>query len=216
MRRVLINYADPACGTCRKKCRKCDRKRPICDRCRTKGLHCEGYPPRFQFQETLIISAGQRSQEAPPDVADTSPPQVVEEGPLTELLDASDTTALDFALQQTVLDPSVLALTSPLSSATPNLSPPIESFDGRVTGNSDLENDILTNQHIIDYCKTSLISPKHCLTCFSRSYSQRTFRNPCPRLGQPFQTIHSSACLPEPRNSPCFARVVSMPHAQHW
>jgi hypothetical protein len=33
------------------------------------------------------------------------------------------------------------------------LSPPLESFDGRVPGNSDLENDILINQHIIDYCK---------------------------------------------------------------
>lgn len=42
---------DPACGTCRKKCRKCDRSRPICNRCKTKGLHCEGYPPRFQFCE---------------------------------------------------------------------------------------------------------------------------------------------------------------------
>lgn len=40
---------DPACGTCRKKCRKCDRTRPICNRCKAKGLHCEGYPPRFQF-----------------------------------------------------------------------------------------------------------------------------------------------------------------------
>ncbi|KAF2141596.1 uncharacterized protein K452DRAFT_298295 [Aplosporella prunicola CBS 121167] len=40
---------DPACGTCRKKCRRCDRARPVCNRCRVKGLHCEGYPPRFQF-----------------------------------------------------------------------------------------------------------------------------------------------------------------------
>ncbi|KIL94321.1 hypothetical protein FAVG1_02884 [Fusarium avenaceum] len=149
--RPTARRKDPACGTCRKKCRKCDRKRPICDRCRTKGLHCEGYPPRFQFQETLIVSPAQRPQEAPLDTADASPPRVAEEGPLTGSLDVSDTTALGFALQQTALDSSVLALTSPLSSATPTLSPPLESFDSRVVGNSDLENDILTNQHIIDY-----------------------------------------------------------------
>ncbi|KAF2688703.1 hypothetical protein K458DRAFT_151369 [Lentithecium fluviatile CBS 122367] len=35
---------DPACGTCRKKCRKCDRGRPHCTRCVSKGLVCEGYP----------------------------------------------------------------------------------------------------------------------------------------------------------------------------
>lgn len=45
----LTPISDPACGTCRKKCRKCDRARPICNRCKTKGLHCEGYPPKFQF-----------------------------------------------------------------------------------------------------------------------------------------------------------------------
>lgn len=58
---------DPACGTCRKKCRKCDRSRPICNRCKDKGLHCEGYPPRFQFCElatphdaggAIVTSAG--------------------------------------------------------------------------------------------------------------------------------------------------------------
>ncbi|KAL0935800.1 uncharacterized protein CTRU02_208014 [Colletotrichum truncatum] len=47
---------DPACGTCRKKCRKCDRTRPVCNRCKVKGLHCEGYPPRFQFCESAPLS----------------------------------------------------------------------------------------------------------------------------------------------------------------
>jgi hypothetical protein len=161
MEQVLIKYVDPACGTCRKKCRKCDRKRPICDRCRTKGLHCEGYPPRFQFQETLIISPSQGSQEAPRHIADTSPAQVVEDCSLPESLEVLDTPAPDFPLNRAILDSSALALPSPLSSATPTLSPPLESFDGRVTGNSDLENDILANQHIIDYCKTFLTTPTH-------------------------------------------------------
>ncbi|OAG08776.1 uncharacterized protein CC84DRAFT_1086944, partial [Paraphaeosphaeria sporulosa] len=35
---------DPVCGTCRKKCRKCDRTKPECRRCVSQGLVCEGYP----------------------------------------------------------------------------------------------------------------------------------------------------------------------------
>ncbi|KAG6356850.1 hypothetical protein INS49_014724 [Diaporthe citri] len=50
---------DPACGTCRKKCRKCDRSRPFCNRCKTKGLRCEGYPPRFQFCELTTPDAAE-------------------------------------------------------------------------------------------------------------------------------------------------------------
>ncbi|KAG8159725.1 hypothetical protein KVR01_010362 [Diaporthe batatas] len=58
---------DPACGTCRKKCRKCDRSRPICNRCKAKGLHCEGYPPRFQFCElaTPVAEGGTNADTAP-------------------------------------------------------------------------------------------------------------------------------------------------------
>ncbi|KAK0373075.1 hypothetical protein CLIM01_09561 [Colletotrichum limetticola] len=73
---------DPACGTCRKKCRKCDRARPVCNRCKSKGLHCEGYPPRFQFCESLqthsLMTAGdERDPEAEqervqPDVLPTN------------------------------------------------------------------------------------------------------------------------------------------------
>ncbi|KAL2820918.1 fungal-specific transcription factor domain-containing protein [Aspergillus cavernicola] len=39
----------PACMTCREKCRKCDRARPSCQRCITKGLVCRGYPDQFRF-----------------------------------------------------------------------------------------------------------------------------------------------------------------------
>ncbi|PWY84536.1 C6 zinc finger domain protein [Aspergillus sclerotioniger CBS 115572] len=39
----------PACLTCRQKCRKCDRARPDCQRCRSKGLVCGGYPEQFRF-----------------------------------------------------------------------------------------------------------------------------------------------------------------------
>lgn len=56
---------DPACGTCRKKCRKCDRTRPICNRCKAKGLHCEGYPPRFQFCGLATTDAENVDSPAP-------------------------------------------------------------------------------------------------------------------------------------------------------
>lgn len=39
----------PACLTCREKCRKCDRARPVCNRCIAKGLDCGGYPEQFRF-----------------------------------------------------------------------------------------------------------------------------------------------------------------------
>ncbi|KAJ5959228.1 uncharacterized protein N7479_006378 [Penicillium vulpinum] len=39
----------PACITCREKCRKCDRAKPVCQRCITKGLKCKGYPEKFRF-----------------------------------------------------------------------------------------------------------------------------------------------------------------------
>ncbi|KXH29397.1 hypothetical protein CSIM01_12785, partial [Colletotrichum simmondsii] len=78
----LMISEHPACGTCRKKCRKCDRARPVCNRCKSKGLHCEGYPPRFQFCESLqtpsLITAGEeRDPEAEqervqPDVLPTN------------------------------------------------------------------------------------------------------------------------------------------------
>ncbi|KAL2809429.1 fungal-specific transcription factor domain-containing protein [Aspergillus granulosus] len=41
--------AGPACMTCREKCRKCDRGRPSCQRCISKGLVCQGYPDQFRF-----------------------------------------------------------------------------------------------------------------------------------------------------------------------
>ncbi|KAL5340266.1 fungal-specific transcription factor domain-containing protein [Aspergillus crustosus] len=41
--------AGPACITCREKCRKCDRARPNCQRCISKGLVCRGYPDHFRF-----------------------------------------------------------------------------------------------------------------------------------------------------------------------
>ncbi|KAF2726971.1 hypothetical protein EJ04DRAFT_539190 [Polyplosphaeria fusca] len=40
---------EPACATCRRKSRRCDRRRPHCLRCISKGLECEGYPLCFKM-----------------------------------------------------------------------------------------------------------------------------------------------------------------------
>ncbi|CEL00662.1 hypothetical protein ASPCAL00260 [Aspergillus calidoustus] len=45
---------DPACATCREKCRRCDRARPVCKRCATRGLECKGYPETFQFKPVTV------------------------------------------------------------------------------------------------------------------------------------------------------------------
>ncbi|QKD49252.2 fungal-specific transcription factor domain-containing protein, partial [Fusarium oxysporum Fo47] len=155
--RPTARRKDPACGTCRKKCRKCDRKRPICDRCRTKGLHCEGYPPRFQFQETLTVTHSQSSsQEVTADSLDASPsqPVILSQSP-PELSMPSDPVAARLSAslspEYPVLETSALTLASPQTSATLSLSPDVVSFTVSPSAHNDLHNDIATNRHIIDY-----------------------------------------------------------------
>ncbi|ENH66985.1 hypothetical protein FOC1_g10004616 [Fusarium oxysporum f. sp. cubense race 1] len=160
--RPTARRKDPACGTCRKKCRKCDRKRPICDRCRTKGLHCEGYPPRFQFQETLTVTHSQSSsQEVTADSLDASPSQsvILSQSP-PELSMPSDPVAARLSAslspEYPVLETSTLTLASPQTSATLSLSPDVVSFTVSPSAHNDLHNDIATNRHIIDYFDQTL------------------------------------------------------------
>ncbi|KAF4971123.1 hypothetical protein FSARC_1956 [Fusarium sarcochroum] len=154
--RPTARRKDPACGTCRKKCRKCDRKRPVCDRCRTKGLHCEGYPPRFQFQETLTARPGrEESQDAIQNSLHApSSPTIPNELSLESSI-VSETTPATLSPQHALLD-SALTLPSPLSSATPPFSPPRDSPIASFTENSDLESDIAASRHIIDYFDQTL------------------------------------------------------------
>lgn len=64
MRQPIASHKGPACITCRKKCRRCDRGRPFCDRCTTRGIHCAGYPEKFKF--CGIASRGKlRGQKIP-------------------------------------------------------------------------------------------------------------------------------------------------------
>jgi len=82
-RSIIDNaWLDAACLTCRKKSRRCDRARPKCKRCISKGLQCEGYPDKFRF--CGIASRGKwQNREAPilaqgtPDGSSSqNPPQV--------------------------------------------------------------------------------------------------------------------------------------------
>jgi len=60
----------PACVTCREKCRRCDRTRPVCRRCVSKGLECKGYPDKFRF--CGIASRGKWKNQRVPTVHRTS------------------------------------------------------------------------------------------------------------------------------------------------
>ncbi|KAJ0422827.1 fungal-specific transcription factor domain-containing protein [Aspergillus carlsbadensis] len=55
---------DPACATCREKCRRCDRARPVCKRCATRGLECKGYPDTFQFKPVTVTVTATEPRKA--------------------------------------------------------------------------------------------------------------------------------------------------------
>lgn len=100
---------DPACGTCRKRCRRCDRARPICGRCSAHGLHCEGYPPRFQFADVST-----------PHFEDAISPSV---STSTTIAEAESTTSVDVRMES---DPSIIY---PSESEEP-LPPTAENSNG--------------------------------------------------------------------------------------
>ncbi|KAJ5752511.1 fungal-specific transcription factor domain-containing protein [Penicillium odoratum] len=71
----MVNGIDAACLTCRQKSRRCDRTRPMCKRCISKGLQCGGYPDKFRF--CGIASRGKwKNRDAPIDeiVSADNPP----------------------------------------------------------------------------------------------------------------------------------------------
>ncbi|KAJ5955554.1 hypothetical protein N7501_009833 [Penicillium viridicatum] len=61
----------PACITCREKCRRCDRTKPVCQRCINKGLKCKGYPEKFRF--TGLATRGKWKNRAVPAVSRDHP-----------------------------------------------------------------------------------------------------------------------------------------------
>ncbi|KAH8157239.1 hypothetical protein CIB48_g11008 [Xylaria polymorpha] len=154
---------DPACGTCRKKCRKCDRKRPICDRCRTKGLHCEGYPPRFQFCEMITASGCQSSADPRRNsiTASLPLPAVLRKSPSGSPAEAEAlavTSTTDSASSQVSLSPgqarpdsSTSSHSSPPSPSHSQLSSvPIDSTPTLVEP-TGLHEEIIENQQLIDH-----------------------------------------------------------------
>ncbi|CEI39904.1 hypothetical protein FVEN_g2177 [Fusarium venenatum] len=151
--RPTARRKDPACGTCRKKCRKCDRKRPICDRCRTKGLQCEGYPPKFQFQNSLTVVSDESEDNT--NIQDSIK---VRQSPQESLLSAEspDANFPIFDPQQALLDVSDTSFLSPIFALTPVESPPQLSIaqvdsDPIAASDIDLDSDIIANQYILYY-----------------------------------------------------------------
>ena len=63
--RLMECLADPACDTCRRKCRKCDRARPFCNRCSSKGLACEGYSLQVKIYGQASKPARRRARSSP-------------------------------------------------------------------------------------------------------------------------------------------------------
>ncbi|SPJ90438.1 uncharacterized protein FTOL_13319 [Fusarium torulosum] len=166
-----VNYADASlsCGTCRKKSRKCDRKRPICDRCRTKGLHCEGYPPRFQFREVLVAqsrqpSTGVASSSDPLPLAELAlePPTVPQTtNAVTPPVDFSVIESFENCLPDSVEDllpqnPSSPSHSSPLSPENTQVSANQASYGSPPIVNPQLQNEVIANQPIIEYFQQTL------------------------------------------------------------
>lgn len=160
---------DPACGTCRKKCRKCDRKRPICDRCRTKGLHCEGYPPRFQFCEMMTVPLARRGSSSTrrDSVALSSTPSfpisgespsgsssaAVQEVVTTASVTDSASPQASLSPDQGLPDSTILSLPSPASVSHSPFTPVHIDPTSPLIGTPDLSQDIISNRPLIDYCK---------------------------------------------------------------
>lgn len=55
-----------ACVTCRQKCRRCDRAKPVCRRCVSKGLECGGYPTVFKFYGASTTTRKTRRRQLKP------------------------------------------------------------------------------------------------------------------------------------------------------
>ncbi|CEO58722.1 hypothetical protein PMG11_03427 [Penicillium brasilianum] len=67
-----MRSTEAACLTCRQKSRRCDRGRPVCKRCISKGLQCGGYPDKFRF--CGIASRGKwKGRDVPIDTEAVSP-----------------------------------------------------------------------------------------------------------------------------------------------
>ncbi|KAM5376348.1 hypothetical protein ACJZ2D_005570 [Fusarium nematophilum] len=148
----LILAIDPACGTCRKKCRKCDRKRPICDRCRTKGLHCEGYPPRFQFCEMVTVQVPHGSEAAAESAPSLPPLGDSPASGTSVVVDGLTTASPDSASPQASFSPDGGAAVLDLPSQSgPSPSPVALTPASPLTGSPNLDDDLLSNQPLIVY-----------------------------------------------------------------
>ncbi|KAJ5729288.1 fungal-specific transcription factor domain-containing protein [Penicillium malachiteum] len=103
-----MRSTEAACLTCRQKSRRCDRARPMCKRCVSKGLQCGGYPDKFRF--CGIASRGKwKNQNAP----------------VEQLLSSADS-QIQNALSTSPTESNTLGSNVPSQTLTPNDKPEIE------------------------------------------------------------------------------------------
>lgn len=121
----------------------------MCKRCTIKGLHCEGYPPRFQFLEygsmPSATSAAANEADVPPESAARRKRK--QKAPTSNTQTQSSTTLIDLPTRERD-HPSPAPLITPNQS----LSPESDISLGR----SSLVDDVLATaqaQRLLVHCK---------------------------------------------------------------
>lgn len=167
---------DPACGTCRKKCRKCDRSRPICNRCKVKGLHCEGYPPRFQFCELGTPDAEDVASAAPaPALLPDSSPGSIPGDQVRAIVSPSETRGLRSSSLSSIGAAPYQNQPPPPPWETDSSASPQDVYAGDTpspASDARLLNDMLLSdetQKLLRYCKSVLLNDPSdpCISVFA-------------------------------------------------
>lgn len=135
------------------------------------GLHCEGYPPRFEFCEMMTVE-GRRSPE------DTTRGRNSVASPQFILAESSSNFSTVPQHQTTAsADPtSPSPEDTPLDFTSPSLPSPASPLQSRflplqigsascLTGKPSLHQDIITNHCLIDYCMKNRFASFLCLCC---------------------------------------------------
>lgn len=61
IRKSGITRVRTGCFTCRKRRKKCDEKRPICENCRKTNIYCEGFPQQVRWGQRPAARSAEKS-----------------------------------------------------------------------------------------------------------------------------------------------------------
>ena len=146
---------DPVCGTCRRKCRKCDRSRPQCQRCVSKGLVCEGYETKFRIYNLASgvekgpkIGSRARRRQSRNSISEHSTTSI---GQARTVQDSPPHTSTSPESKKSCSSGTPDSNSSPItSSLTPDLASSVP-FLSKTTGSNDLL-AIPETQILLSYC----------------------------------------------------------------